>query len=114
LLPRRQGSRPLPQGQRIFGLRDPAITKALASSRMGTVVAGSVADLMPAVKADGLEGLSAKLYRAPVAPRGPECSHGVTFRLVSPSGERLEPAADYFTLPRQSLRMENVLAPLNC
>jgi hypothetical protein len=32
-------------------------------------------------------------------------------RLAGPKGESMVAAADYFTLPRQSLRMENVLAP---
>jgi xanthine dehydrogenase YagS FAD-binding subunit len=41
----------------------------------------------------------------------PSVAYGATFRLAGPKGERLVPAADYFTLPRQSLRMENVLAP---
>ena len=41
----------------------------------------------------------------------PSVSYGATFRLAGPKGERMVAAADYFTLPRQSLRMENVLAP---
>ena len=41
----------------------------------------------------------------------PSVAYGATFRLAGPKGERLVAAADYFTLPRQSLRMENVLAP---
>ena len=41
----------------------------------------------------------------------PSLAYGATFRLAGPKGERLVAAADYFTLPRQSLRMENVLAP---
>lgn len=41
----------------------------------------------------------------------PSVAYGATFRLAGPKGERMVPAADYFTLPRQSLRMENVLAP---
>jgi len=41
----------------------------------------------------------------------PSVAYGATFRLAGPKGERLVPAAEYFTLPRQSLRMENVLAP---
>ena len=41
----------------------------------------------------------------------PMVAYGATFRLAGPKGERMEAAADYFTLPRQSLRMENVLAP---
>ena len=41
----------------------------------------------------------------------PSVAYGATFRLAGPKGERIIAAADYFTLPRQSLRMENVLAP---
>jgi len=41
----------------------------------------------------------------------PMLAYGAAFRLVGPKGERLVPASEYFTLPRQSLRMENVLAP---
>jgi xanthine dehydrogenase YagS FAD-binding subunit len=41
----------------------------------------------------------------------PSVAYNATFRLAGPKGERLVAAADYFTLPRQSLRMENVLAP---
>ena len=41
----------------------------------------------------------------------PSVAYGATFRLFGPKGERMVAAADYFTLPRQSLRMENVLAP---
>ena len=41
----------------------------------------------------------------------PSVAYSATFRLAGPKGERLVPAAEYFTLPRQSLRMENVLAP---
>ena len=41
----------------------------------------------------------------------PMVAYGATFRLAGPKGERLVPAADYFTLPRQNLRTENVLAP---
>jgi xanthine dehydrogenase YagS FAD-binding subunit len=41
----------------------------------------------------------------------PSLAYGATFRLAGPKGERMVAAADYFTLPRQSLRMENVLAP---
>ena len=41
----------------------------------------------------------------------PSVAYGATFRLAGPKGERMVAAADYFTLPRQSLRMENVLAP---
>ena len=38
-------------------------------------------------------------------------AHGATFRLAGPKGERLVPAANYFTLPRQNVRVENALAP---
>lgn len=41
----------------------------------------------------------------------PSLAYGATFRLVSPRGERMVAAADYFTLPSQNLRTENVLAP---
>ena len=41
----------------------------------------------------------------------PSLAYGAMFRLAGPKGERMVAAADYFTLPRQSLRMENVLAP---
>ena len=41
----------------------------------------------------------------------PSVAYGATFRLAGPKGDRMVAAADYFTLPRQSLRMENVLAP---
>ena len=41
----------------------------------------------------------------------PMVAYGATFRLAGPKGERLVPAADYFTLPRQNVRVENVLAP---
>jgi len=41
----------------------------------------------------------------------PMVAYGAAFRLAGPKGERLVPAAEYFTLPRQSVRMENVLAP---
>lgn len=41
----------------------------------------------------------------------PMVAYGATFRLAGPKGERMVPAAEYFTLPRQALRMENVLAP---
>jgi len=41
----------------------------------------------------------------------PMVAYGATFRLVGPKGERLVPAADYFTLPSQNVRTENVLAP---
>jgi len=38
-------------------------------------------------------------------------AYGATFRLAGPKGERLVPAADYFTSPRQNARVENALAP---
>lgn len=41
----------------------------------------------------------------------PMVAYGATFRLLGPKGERLVPAADYFTLPSQNVRTENVLAP---
>ena len=41
----------------------------------------------------------------------PMVAYGATFRLVGPKGERLVPAADYFTLPVTNVRTENVLAP---
>jgi xanthine dehydrogenase YagS FAD-binding subunit len=41
----------------------------------------------------------------------PMLAYGATFRLAGPKGERLVPAADYFALPRQNVRVENVLAP---
>jgi xanthine dehydrogenase YagS FAD-binding subunit len=41
----------------------------------------------------------------------PMVAYGATFRLLGPKGERLVPAADYFTLPTQNVRAENVLAP---
>ena len=42
----------------------------------------------------------------------PAVAYGATFRLVGPKGERLVPAADYFTMPTlQNVRVENVLAP---
>ncbi len=41
----------------------------------------------------------------------PMVAYGATFRLVGPKGERMVPAAEYFTLPQQNLRTENVLAP---
>jgi xanthine dehydrogenase YagS FAD-binding subunit len=41
----------------------------------------------------------------------PMVAYGATFRLAGPKGERLVPAADYFTLPRQNVRVENALAP---
>ena len=42
----------------------------------------------------------------------PAVAYGATFRLVGPKGERLVPAANYFTMPTlQNIRTENVLAP---
>jgi xanthine dehydrogenase YagS FAD-binding subunit len=41
----------------------------------------------------------------------PMLAYGATFRLVGPNGERVVPAADYFTLPNKNVRVENVLAP---
>ena len=41
----------------------------------------------------------------------PSVAYGATFRVVGPKGERVVPAADYFTSPRQNVRTENVLAP---
>jgi xanthine dehydrogenase YagS FAD-binding subunit len=42
----------------------------------------------------------------------PMVAYGATFRLLGPKGERLVPAADYFTMPTlQNVRTENVLQP---
>jgi xanthine dehydrogenase YagS FAD-binding subunit len=42
----------------------------------------------------------------------PMLAYGATFRLAGPAGERLVPAADYFTMPTlQNVRTENVLKP---
>lgn len=41
----------------------------------------------------------------------PMVAYGATFRLLGPKGERLVPAADYFTLPIKNVRTENVLEP---
>ena len=42
----------------------------------------------------------------------PSVAYGATFRLFGPKGERMVPAADYFTMPTlQNVRTENVLAP---
>jgi len=41
----------------------------------------------------------------------PMLAYGATFRLLGPNGERLVPAAEYFTLPTVNVRTENVLAP---
>jgi xanthine dehydrogenase YagS FAD-binding subunit len=41
----------------------------------------------------------------------PSVAYGATFRVAGPKGERLVPAADYFTLPTKNVRTENVLAP---
>jgi len=41
----------------------------------------------------------------------PMVAYGATFRLLGPNGERLVPAAEYFTPPTRNVRVENVLAP---
>jgi len=41
----------------------------------------------------------------------PVVAYRATFRVVGPKGERLIPAAEYFTLPTKNVRVENVLAP---
>jgi len=42
----------------------------------------------------------------------PMVAYGATFRLAGPTGERLVPAADYFTMPTlQNVQTENVLKP---
>lgn len=41
----------------------------------------------------------------------PMVAYGAMFRVAGPKGERMVPAAEYFTLPAQNLRTENVLAP---
>jgi xanthine dehydrogenase YagS FAD-binding subunit len=41
----------------------------------------------------------------------PFVAYGATFRVLGPNGERLVPAAEYFTLPSGNVRVENVLAP---
>jgi len=42
----------------------------------------------------------------------PSLAYGATFRLAGPRGERMVPAADYFTMPTlQNVRTENVLQP---
>jgi xanthine dehydrogenase YagS FAD-binding subunit len=41
----------------------------------------------------------------------PFVAYGATFRVLGPNGERLVPAADYFTLPSKNVRVENVLTP---
>ena len=41
----------------------------------------------------------------------PMTAYGATFRVLGPQGERLVPAAEYFTLPSKNVRVENVLAP---
>ena len=38
-------------------------------------------------------------------------AYGATFRLLGPNGERIVPAATYFTPPTQNVRTENVLQP---
>ncbi len=42
----------------------------------------------------------------------PAVAYGATFRLFGPKGERMVPAAEYFTMPTlQNVQSENVLAP---
>ena len=41
----------------------------------------------------------------------PFVAYGAAFRVLGPNGERLVPAADYFTLPSKNVLVENVLAP---
>jgi xanthine dehydrogenase YagS FAD-binding subunit len=42
----------------------------------------------------------------------PSVAYGATFRLLGPKGERMVPAAEYFTMPTlQNVQTENVLAP---
>jgi xanthine dehydrogenase YagS FAD-binding subunit len=42
----------------------------------------------------------------------PMVAYGATFRLLGPKGERMVPAAEYFTMPTlQNVQRENVLAP---
>ena len=42
----------------------------------------------------------------------PFVAYGATFRLLGPKGERMVPAAEYFTMPTlQNVQSENVLAP---
>ena len=41
----------------------------------------------------------------------PFVAYGATFRLLGPNGERLVPAAEYFTPPSRNVRVENQLAP---
>jgi xanthine dehydrogenase YagS FAD-binding subunit len=41
----------------------------------------------------------------------PMVAYGATFRIVGAKGERTVPAAEYFTLPRDNVRTENVLEP---
>jgi len=41
----------------------------------------------------------------------PFVAYGATFRVLGPSGERLIPAAEYFTPPSRNVRVENQLAP---
>jgi xanthine dehydrogenase YagS FAD-binding subunit len=42
----------------------------------------------------------------------PALAYGATFRLAGPRGERMVPAAEYFTMPTlQNVRTENVLQP---
>ena len=41
----------------------------------------------------------------------PMLAYGASFRIVGPKGERTVPASEYFILPRQDVRRENVLEP---
>jgi xanthine dehydrogenase YagS FAD-binding subunit len=41
----------------------------------------------------------------------PMVAYGATFRIATPKGEKMVPAAEYFTLPSKNVRAENVLAP---
>ncbi len=42
----------------------------------------------------------------------PSVAYGATFRILGPKGERMVPAAEYFTMPTlQNVQRENVLAP---
>ncbi len=41
----------------------------------------------------------------------PMVAYGAAFRIVGPKGERTVPSAEYFTLPRENVRTENVLQP---
>ena len=53
-----------------------------------------------------------ELHRDPSSLAVPSVAYGATFRLAGPKGERMVPAADYFTMPTlQNVKTENVLAP---